>query len=97
LTAKHGVVPTVTISAPATAGPTTRAVFTTTPFKLTALGRSSGVTSRLMKAWRAGESTICTNPPMTLIVTIDATLASPSTRGSKGEQLGHRGGLGQDE
>ena len=40
MTAKHGVVPTVTINAPATAGPTTRAVFITTPLRLTALARS---------------------------------------------------------
>ena len=41
MTAKQGVVPTVTISAPATAGPTTRALFITTPLRLTALARSS--------------------------------------------------------
>ena len=38
---KHTVVPTVTMSTPANAGPTTRALLTTTPLRLTALARSS--------------------------------------------------------
>ena len=54
--------PTVTISTPARAGPTTRALLTTTPLRLTALARSSGGTRRLTKAWRAGESAIWTTP-----------------------------------
>src|ERR1700733_4663257 len=73
------VISTVTIKTPAKAGPTNLAVLTTTPFKLTAVVRSSGDTNRLMKTWRAGESTIWTNPPMTLIVTITGTVAFPST------------------
>ena len=40
LTAKHGVVPIVTISTRARAGPTTRALFITTPLRLTALDKS---------------------------------------------------------
>jgi hypothetical protein len=58
LTANHGVVPTVTINIPARAGPSTRAVFSTTPLRLTALARSAGGTSLLTNAWRAGESAI---------------------------------------
>jgi hypothetical protein len=78
LTAKHGVVPIVTISAPARAGPTTRALFMTTPLRLTALDRSSGSTRELTKACRAGESAICTTPPATLIATMAATDAFPA-------------------
>ncbi len=55
------------------AGPTTRALFMTTPLRLTALDRSSGVTSALTNACRAGESAICTTPPATLIATMTAT------------------------
>jgi len=69
----------VRIRTPATAGPTTRALFMTTPLRLTALDRSSGITSEPTNACRAGESTICTTPPATLITTITATDAFPAT------------------
>jgi hypothetical protein len=72
---KHGVVPTVAISTPAMAGPTTRALFTTTPLRLTALDRSSDVTRELMKAWRAGESAIDTTPLARLITMMTGTVA----------------------
>jgi hypothetical protein len=78
LTAKHGVVPIVRISTPASAGPTTRALFITTPLRLTALERSSGITREPANACRAGESAICTTPPATLIATIAATDAFPA-------------------
>ena len=77
MTAKHGVVPTVTISTPASAGPTTRALFITTPLRLTALDRSSGATREPTNAWRAGESAICTTPPATLMATMAPTEAWP--------------------
>ena len=72
------MVPTVTISTPARAGPTTRALLTTTPLRLTALARSSGGTRRLTKAWREGESAIWTIPPATPMTTRAVTPALPA-------------------
>ena len=42
----------------------------TTPLRLTALDRSSGITRKPTNACRAGESTICTTPPAKLIATM---------------------------
>ena len=61
------------------AGPTTLALFTTTPLRLTALDRSSGVTSEPTNACLAGESTICTTPLATLMATMTGTDALPAT------------------
>lgn len=69
--------PTATMSAPATAGPTTRALFITTPLRLTAPARSAGGTSEPTNACRAGESTIPTTPPATVIATTSGIPAWP--------------------
>ena len=90
LTAKHGVVPIVRISTPARAGPITRALFMTTPLRLTALDRSSGITRKPTNACRAGESTICTTPSATLIATIAATDAFPATARPTARRPAHR-------
>ena len=56
----------------------TRALFITTPFRLTALARSAGGTSSLTNACRAGESAIETKPPATPTATIRPTEAAPA-------------------
>ncbi len=94
---KHGVVPTVAISTPAMAGPITRALFTTMPLRLIALDRSSGVTSELMNACRAGESGIDTMPLATLITTMTVTLALPVTREPTAGLPAGRRQLGADQ
>ncbi len=54
LMAKHGSTPTVAIRTPANAGPITRALWTRTLFRLTALTTRSLPTISITNAWRVG-------------------------------------------
>ncbi len=56
LTRKHGSTPQSRISVPAIAGPITRAAWTRTLLRLTALTTRSGPTISITKLWRAGFS-----------------------------------------
>lgn len=71
--------PTVAISRAATAGPTTLALFITTPLRLIALARSRGGTSVAAKACLAGESATDTRPLATPTATSSPTLAAPKS------------------
>ena len=77
MTAKHGVVPTVAIRTPASAGPITLAPFMMTPLRLTALARSAAGTSWPTNVWRAGPSTTDTRPLPTLRYTMNAMASVP--------------------
>ncbi len=61
-TANAQPLPTAAISRPATAGPTSRAVWKLAAFRLTALARCFGPTISETKACRAGLSTTVTRP-----------------------------------
>src|ERR1700683_2514523 len=91
------------MSTPARAGPTTRALLTTTPLRLTALARSSGGTRRLTRGWRAGEAVIWTHPPAPPTATTPGPTRAPAPEGTNraaalgwGRRLGpwDRPGLG---
>ena len=62
MTRKVEAVPTVAMSTPATAGPTTRPVLNMALLSPTALGSSSGPTSSTTNDWRVGMSTMNTRP-----------------------------------
>ncbi len=62
MTAKAQPLPTAAISRPATAGPTSRAVWKLAAFRLTALLRSLGPTISLTNACLVGLSTTVTRP-----------------------------------
>ena len=62
LSAKHGPTPSSAITVPASAGPTMRAVWTTTEFSATALTTRSCPTSSITNDWRAGLSIASTEP-----------------------------------
>jgi hypothetical protein len=62
LSAKQGTTPTVAIMIPARAGPSTRAVWTSTLLRLTALTTRSAPTSSITKLCRVGLSIASTAP-----------------------------------
>ena len=60
LRAKQVLTPAKAMTAPALAGPTIRALWTTTEFSETALTTRSAPTSSMTKLWRVGLSTALT-------------------------------------
>ena len=67
------------IRIPATAGPITRAVLTSTEFRLTALRRCSGPTISSMNDWRAGFSNALFRPSSAANTAISQTWTTPAT------------------
>ena len=67
LSAKQTPVPTATITTPASAGPTMRAIWKITLFRPIAFGTSAGSTSSGTNDWRVGLSIASTMPKATMI------------------------------